>query len=125
MRSVSNWRSPRRADEYDKHDFAQFAQEYLCRNRDYCDQYDAIMRTYPRGSIILKQALEGLARQWGLSFPFRPRGRRPGRPSAVVAEPVGCDRHPRRSAERTRAATGDNTEPSAHAGQNGHSARRT
>jgi len=122
MRSVSNWRSPRDAEDYAKHDAAQLAQEYLRRNPVYCDQYDAIMHTHPRDSILLKQALEGLARQWGLSFPFRPRGQRSYRPGTVGAEPVSRHCDPRYSTDGTAAAPDNKDDTCTNARQIGDSA---
>lgn len=77
MPTVRNWRSPRTADDFATLDYADFAQEFLRRNPDYCRQYHAVMA--PGGAVDQDQALANLARHWGLSFPLHPRP--PGRPS--------------------------------------------
>ena len=54
--------------DFAAHDFADFAQEFLRRNQAYRDDHGRIMRTrHSRDPSVW----EGLARRWGLCFPFR------------------------------------------------------
>lgn len=71
MRRVSDWRSDGTASEFQKHDSADLAQEFLCRN-DLYERDLARMATFSENSPAKQtQEMEGLARRWGLSFPLR------------------------------------------------------
>ena len=75
MRCVSDWRSPNIKDAFVGFDFADFAQEFLCRNADYEHEYRQTM--VPTGMSDSGQIheMEVLARRWGLCFPLRPRSK--------------------------------------------------
>ena len=69
MSGGSSWRSPSTADQYQRHDYADFAQEYLQRNADYRrDHADTVARIAKEPALESKEQ-EGLAGRWGLSFP--------------------------------------------------------
>lgn len=69
MSGGSSWRSPSTADQYQHHDYADFAQEYLQRNADYRrDHADTAARIAKEPALESKEQ-EGLAGRWGLSFP--------------------------------------------------------
>jgi hypothetical protein len=85
MPAASGWRSPRAAEQYEDHDLADFAQEFLSRNQDYRREYkEAQLRAAARHAPRQTE-MEGLARRWGLSFPLRSRHRLSKLARAVVA----------------------------------------
>jgi Uncharacterized conserved protein (DUF2285)/Family of unknown function (DUF6499) len=72
MRRVSDWRSFKTASEFETHDRADLAQEFLCRNSAYeCELSDAQTQiaANPEEHTNL---LGNLAHQWGLSVPCSP-----------------------------------------------------
>lgn len=74
MAGERSWRSPHAAAQYAHHDYADFAQEFLRRNHDYCCDYRATIERInaaPETRVIEE---EGLAGRWGLAAPFRSRG---------------------------------------------------
>lgn len=97
MSGGSSWRSPSTADQYQHHDYADFAQEYLQRNADYRSDYaETEARVVAHPDFVLIER-EGLAGRWGLCFPHCPRIRSPNSASPLV---------PSRSARRGRAGNG-------------------
>ena len=101
MRRPSDWCLPHYADDYAAHDFPQFAQELLCRNPDYQDQYQAIIQVEASDPDHQQQELEGLARQWGMTFPLQPRRRPTLIASTLVPEPISGHHYHRRSASQS------------------------
>ncbi|WP_341711586.1 transcriptional regulator domain-containing protein [Erythrobacter sp.] len=96
MSGGSSWRSPSTADQYCDHDYADFAQEFLNRNRDYRqDHADAQARIAEHPSK-LREEQEGLAGRWGLCFPHRSRGQRSQIACTLVARDCARCRDPRR-----------------------------
>ncbi|MBK8631491.1 MAG: hypothetical protein IPN84_15245 [Sphingomonadales bacterium] len=84
MSGGSSWRSPSTADQYRDHDFADFAQEFLNRNRDYRKDH---ARTQSRAAALphlVDTEQEGLAGRWGLSFPQRSGVGPKNQPSTMV-----------------------------------------
>jgi hypothetical protein len=69
MSGGSSWRSPSTADQYRNHDYADFAQEFLNRNRDYQRDHDETQARAAALPAAAEKELEGLAGRWGLSFP--------------------------------------------------------
>lgn len=85
MSGGSSWRSPSTADQYRQHDYADFAQEFLQRNRGYRNDYAETEARTAAEPQYANDVKEGLAGRWGLSFPHR-AGRRPtANPRIVVA----------------------------------------
>ncbi|WP_264393688.1 transcriptional regulator domain-containing protein [Porphyrobacter sp. ULC335] len=64
-RSESRYRQP------DTHDFADYAQEFLRRNREYQRQFARLAGT--RASAGESSAAHRMAHAWGLEFPLRSR----------------------------------------------------
>lgn len=87
MQSVHDWRSTKTADDFANHDYADFAQEFLRRNPNYCREYHALMRRIAAGRIEGPPALEAFARSWGLSFPLHP-GPFGGRGAGALVAPL-------------------------------------
>jgi hypothetical protein len=85
MSGGSTWRSPTTAADFSSHDYADFAQEFLRRNEHYGQDHSATLRRIERRPGNIRQEQEGLARRWGLSFPFSARRIARRRPGALVA----------------------------------------
>lgn len=96
-----SWRSLETADQYQDHDYADFAQEFLQRNpgyrRDHAETKDRIAGN-PANAPAEE---EGLAGRWGLSFPHR-AGRRATRLSGAVVAPNSARRRGRRDRRHCR-----------------------
>lgn len=71
MRRVSNWRSHDTASEFETHDNADLAQEFLCRNPHYQRDLAETATRIETTPVKRTSEWEGLARRWGLSFPLR------------------------------------------------------
>ena len=100
MRSLLDWRSPAAAADFDGHDNADFAQEFLRRNPDYRREYsDALLgiAADEQGRI---ERLEGLARRWGMTFPVSARCRSARCARALGTGACGNNRHHRCRAVR-------------------------
>ncbi|MGD9471248.1 MAG: DUF6499 domain-containing protein [Novosphingobium sp.] len=69
MSGGSSWRSPKAAERYALHDYADFAQEFLRRNHNYRRDYYATMERIALAPETRLKEQEGLAGRWGLSFP--------------------------------------------------------
>jgi hypothetical protein len=72
MDTGTSWRSDASAAQYIDHDYADFAQEFLRRNRDYCRDYVEMMDKIALDSGASALEEEGLAGRWGLRFPLKP-----------------------------------------------------
>lgn len=83
MTDHPSWRSPTVADDYAGHDFADFAQELLRRNSDYCREWAQTQTCAAESASQADQLREGLAGRWGLCFPLC-AGRGAGRKSGIV-----------------------------------------
>jgi hypothetical protein len=94
MSGGSTWRSRSTAADFASHDYADFAQEFLRRNADYGRDHRATQRRIGRRPANTQDEQEGLARRWGLSFPFPARRKSRYRSRALVAAASGHD-HPR------------------------------
>lgn len=73
MAGGPSWHSPDYAAQFDNHDYADFAQEFLRRNATYQADYEQTMARIadaPDNSMLER---EGLAGRWGLQFPFLAR----------------------------------------------------
>ncbi|MBL0923452.1 MAG: hypothetical protein IBJ12_03165 [Sphingomonadaceae bacterium] len=70
MSGGTSWRSKDASSEYLSHDYADFAQEFLRRNVEYAEDYDATQRRISERPTDAQSEQEGLARRWGLSFPL-------------------------------------------------------
>ncbi|WP_454885430.1 transcriptional regulator domain-containing protein [Sphingomonas oryzagri] len=79
-------------------DFAGFAQEFLRRNPDYRQDYQAITRNAGRSALTVEQ--EVMARRWGLCFSLRPGCASRERACALAAIGIARDRHSRRCSAR-------------------------
>jgi hypothetical protein len=91
MSGGSTWRSPTTAADFSSHDYADFAQEFLRRNQSYEQDHGATQRRIAKRRADALNEQEGLARRWGLSFPF-PARRKSGHGSrALVAAAAGHD----------------------------------
>jgi Family of unknown function (DUF6499) len=73
MSDRSSWRSPSTADQYQNHDYADFAQEYLQRNTEYRRDHTETMANLAEDPQIALAQKEGLAGRWGLCFPHDAR----------------------------------------------------
>jgi hypothetical protein len=95
MRRVSDWRSQETASDFETHDRADLAQEFLCRNPRY--ERDLADTTALIDAIPAQQTSEweGLARRWGLSFPLRGRPVANFASGALVVRNRAKRRHPR------------------------------
>lgn len=71
MQEKPDWRSADVADYYAKHDFPDFAQEFLQRNQTYREEYRAAKENSASNIAIHKRNMEVLARRWGMIFPLR------------------------------------------------------
>lgn len=69
MSGASSWRSPSTEDQYQHHDYADFAQEYLQRNADYRRDHAETVARIAKNPTLERIEQEGLAGRWGLSFP--------------------------------------------------------
>ncbi len=98
MRTVKDWRSPKTEEDFAGLDYADFAQEFLRRNPDYCREYYALERRIAAGLPNQQAEREAFAQRWGLSFPVRPRSC--PRSGACILGAGNCDHHrrPRRRA---------------------------
>lgn len=65
-----DWRSPEAAEYYSKHDYADFAQEFLSRNQDYLRDYQKTKKKVSHQGAGAQEEMEVLARRWGMIFPF-------------------------------------------------------
>lgn len=74
MLGGTSWRSPQVAERYADHDYADFAQEFLRRNHDYCSDYRATIERINAAPETRAIEEEGLAGRWGLTAPFRTGG---------------------------------------------------
>ncbi|NIJ64291.1 hypothetical protein FHR20_001222 [Sphingomonas leidyi] len=68
MQSVSDWRSPKTAEDFAHLDYADFAQEFLRRNPDYCREYHDLMRRLIDQPVDEDIEMARLGHRWGLSF---------------------------------------------------------
>jgi hypothetical protein len=69
MDDGTSWRSAIAATGYASLDHADFAQEFLRRNRDYRQDYKHTQNRLTANPSLTPQEQEGLARRWGLIFP--------------------------------------------------------
>lgn len=99
MGTGPDWRSPATANELASLDYADFAQEFLRRNPQYCAEYHDLVRRAVGEDLDRQAEMEVLARRWGLRFPMRPRPPRSASTRIVGTRAVACDRRSRR---RTR-----------------------
>ena len=72
MFQAPDWRSPDVADCYSSYDNADFAQEFLRRNRDYRRDYQTFRNRVESQGSDAKREMESLAKHWGMIFPFNP-----------------------------------------------------
>jgi hypothetical protein len=92
MSGGSSWRSPSTADQYQNHDYADFAQEYLQRNADYRRDLTETMANIVEDPQIALAQKEGLAGRWGLSFPHN-TGCEPAHSARPMVTVRGARRH--------------------------------
>ena len=71
MRTVADWRSQTTGNAFSGFDFADFAQEFLCRNPDYVDDYQNTVAQIQAEETSQADEMEVLARRWDLTFPLR------------------------------------------------------
>jgi len=62
-------RSSDRIKHYSRHDFPDFAQEFLRRNPEYRKQFQSLSPSAEAGSSSI--ASDRVARAWGLHFPVQ------------------------------------------------------
>ncbi|ATW02100.1 DUF6499 domain-containing protein [Sphingorhabdus sp. YGSMI21] len=72
MFQAPDWRSPDVAEHYSRYDNADFAQEFLRRNRDYRRDYQKARDRVESQGYDAKREMESLAKRWGMIFPFNP-----------------------------------------------------
>ena len=72
MRRVSDWRSYKTASEFETHDRADLAQEFLCRNPSYEREYLEAEILADTASSERTASLEALGHRWGLSIACPP-----------------------------------------------------
>lgn len=72
MRKVSDWRSHETASDFETHDRADLAQEFLRRNASYEREYIEAEILADTGSSERTVSLEALGHRWGLSIAFPP-----------------------------------------------------
>ena len=72
MRKVSDWRSHETASDFETHDRADLAQEFLRRNASYKRDYIEAEILADTGSSERTVSLEALGHRWGLSIAFPP-----------------------------------------------------
>jgi hypothetical protein len=89
MEKGTSWRSNASAAHYADHDYADFAQEFLRRNRDYQSEYASTNERIATNPITASAEEEGLAGRWGLRFPQRAKRRTTRLSGAVVASSCG------------------------------------
>jgi len=87
-----NWRSPTYADNFADHDFADFAQEFLRRNPDYQEDYQAADKAPP--SPDEPAVRDAVALKWGLVFRLRSRSRSPRRTGSLAPRCEPRSSHP-------------------------------
>ena len=71
MSGEKSWRSADYAEQFEIHDYADFAQEFLRRNPDYIRDFEQTEERARANPAKAQDEREGLARRWGLSFPLR------------------------------------------------------
>ncbi len=71
MSGEKSWRSADYAEQFEAHDYADFAQEFLRRNPDYTSDFERTEERVAEDPLHAQEEREGLARRWGLSFPLR------------------------------------------------------
>ncbi|MBN9054213.1 MAG: hypothetical protein J0H80_10655 [Rhizobiales bacterium] len=75
MEPLQDWRSPRFEEELNQLDRGDLAFEFLRRNKSYREDYTAYMQAREEtatGKAKKKaEAIVGLFRRWGLTFPCR------------------------------------------------------
>jgi hypothetical protein len=88
MEKGTSWRSDASAAQYADHDYADFAQEFLRRNRDYQSEYASTNERIATNPITASAEEEGLAGRWGLCFPYSTERKSTSRPSTMDARGV-------------------------------------
>ena len=68
MSFLTDWRAPVAADDLRGMERADFALEFLRRNRDYQREYASTKRLIDDGLADASKAQRALARRWGLDF---------------------------------------------------------
>lgn len=72
MRKVFDWRSHETASDFETHDRADLAQEFLRRNPSYVHEYFETANLTEAASSERTASLEALGHRWGLSIAFPP-----------------------------------------------------
>ena len=72
MRRISDWRSPETASDFETHDRADLAQEFLRRNPSYEREYIETENSIKATTSERNASLEALGHRWGLSIAFPP-----------------------------------------------------
>lgn len=98
MRTGPDWRSPITAAEFAELDYADFAQEFLRRNPQYCAEYHDLVRRIAVEDLHERAEMEVLARRWGLRFPLRPGPLCNASTRIMVTRAFSSDRRSRRRA---------------------------
>ena len=70
MSKALDWRSPDFAKDYARHDYADFAQEFLTRNKNYRREYNKTLARISKRDVDAQEEMEVLARRWGMIFPL-------------------------------------------------------
>ncbi|MGI9359968.1 MAG: transcriptional regulator domain-containing protein [Parasphingorhabdus sp.] len=70
MSKALDWRSPDFAKDYARHDYADFAQEFLTRNKNYRREYYETLARISEHDVDAQEEMEVLARRWGMIFPL-------------------------------------------------------
>ncbi len=96
MEKPPDWRSENYAKAFETYDRADFAQEFLNRNRDYRQDHAATQARIAEHPSKQREEQEGLAGRWGLCFPHRSRGQRSQIACTLVARDCARCRDPRR-----------------------------
>lgn len=66
----TDWRSSDAVKHYAEYDYADFAQEFLRRNKDYRREYNEAQTRITDGEVDAQEEMEVLARRWGMMFPL-------------------------------------------------------
>lgn len=66
----TDWRSSDAENYYAKYDYADFAQEFLRRNKVYRREYNEVQTRITDGEVDAREEMEVLARRWGMMFPL-------------------------------------------------------
>ena len=66
----TDWRSSDAVKHYAEYDCADFAQEFLRRNKDYRREYNEVQTRITDGEVDAQEEMEVLARRWGMMFPL-------------------------------------------------------